>query len=53
VAGVEHIAAAVAAAGQDTALPDAVRSLYERMVDAGYGGDSWTRMIDVIRERPA
>jgi 3-hydroxyisobutyrate dehydrogenase-like beta-hydroxyacid dehydrogenase len=51
--GVEHIAAAVAAAGQDTALPDAVRSLYERMVDAGYGGDSWTRMIDVIRERPA
>jgi 3-hydroxyisobutyrate dehydrogenase-like beta-hydroxyacid dehydrogenase len=51
--GVEHIAAAVAAAGQDTALPDAVRSLYERMVDAGYGGYSWTRMIDVIRKRPA
>ncbi|WP_255621864.1 NAD(P)-dependent oxidoreductase [Pseudonocardia sp. DSM 110487] len=47
--GVDHIAGAVAAAGQDAALPDAVRSLYDRMIAAGYGKDSWTRMIDVIR----
>jgi 3-hydroxyisobutyrate dehydrogenase-like beta-hydroxyacid dehydrogenase len=50
--GVDHIAAAVAAAGQDTALPAAVKSLYDRMIEAGYGKDSWTRMIDVIT-RPA
>jgi 3-hydroxyisobutyrate dehydrogenase-like beta-hydroxyacid dehydrogenase len=47
--GVDHIAGAVAAAGQDTALPAAVKSLYDRMIEAGYGKDSWTRMIDVIR----
>jgi 3-hydroxyisobutyrate dehydrogenase-like beta-hydroxyacid dehydrogenase len=51
--GVAHIAGAVAAAGQDTALPAAVKSLYDRMIAAGYGKDSWTRMIDVIRTRPA
>jgi 3-hydroxyisobutyrate dehydrogenase-like beta-hydroxyacid dehydrogenase len=47
--GVDHIATTVAAAGQDAALPAAVKSLYDRMVEAGYGKDSWTRMIDVIR----
>jgi 3-hydroxyisobutyrate dehydrogenase-like beta-hydroxyacid dehydrogenase len=47
--GVDHIAGAVAAVGQDTALPAAVKSLFDRMVAAGYGKDSWTRMIDVIR----
>jgi 3-hydroxyisobutyrate dehydrogenase-like beta-hydroxyacid dehydrogenase len=51
--GVDHIAGAVAAAGHDTALPAAVKSLYDRMIAAGYGKDSWTRMIDVIRTRPA
>ena len=46
--GVDHIAGAVAAAGQDAALPAAVKSLYDRMIEAGYGKDPWTRMIDVI-----
>jgi 3-hydroxyisobutyrate dehydrogenase-like beta-hydroxyacid dehydrogenase len=47
--GVDHIAGAVAAVGQDTVLPAAVKSLFDRMVAAGYGKDSWTRMVDVIR----
>jgi 3-hydroxyisobutyrate dehydrogenase-like beta-hydroxyacid dehydrogenase len=50
--GVDHIAHAVAAAGQDAALPAAVKALYDRMIESGYGKDSWTRMIDVIT-RPA
>jgi 3-hydroxyisobutyrate dehydrogenase-like beta-hydroxyacid dehydrogenase len=48
--GVDHIAGTVAAVGQDPALPAAVKSLFDRMIAAGHGKDSWTRMIDVIRQ---
>ena len=44
-----HIVAASEAAAIDVALPDAVRSLYDRAIAAGHGQDSWTSLIEVIR----
>jgi 3-hydroxyisobutyrate dehydrogenase-like beta-hydroxyacid dehydrogenase len=49
-AGTGHILDAVAAVGQDTALPAAVKSHYDGVVAAGRGDDSWTRTIDVVRK---
>jgi 3-hydroxyisobutyrate dehydrogenase-like beta-hydroxyacid dehydrogenase len=48
--GVHHIVGAVAATGQHTALPAAVKALFDGVIAAGHGKDSWTRMIDVIRQ---
>jgi 3-hydroxyisobutyrate dehydrogenase-like beta-hydroxyacid dehydrogenase len=44
----DHIVAASAAAGLDTALPDAVKSLYDRAIAAGHGNDNWTSLYEVI-----
>jgi 3-hydroxyisobutyrate dehydrogenase-like beta-hydroxyacid dehydrogenase len=44
----DHIAAAGRAAGLDTALPDAVKSLYDRAIAAGHGKDNWTSLYEVI-----
>ncbi|MEU4741101.1 NAD(P)-binding domain-containing protein [Actinosynnema sp. NPDC023658] len=44
-----HVVGASEAAGVDTALPAAVRSLYDRAIAAGRGKDSWTVLIDVLR----
>jgi 3-hydroxyisobutyrate dehydrogenase-like beta-hydroxyacid dehydrogenase len=48
----DHIVAASTAAGLDTALPAAVKSLYDRAVAAGHGKDNWTSLYEVIT-RPA
>jgi 3-hydroxyisobutyrate dehydrogenase-like beta-hydroxyacid dehydrogenase len=45
----EHIVGASRTAGLDLALPLAVRSLYERAIDAGHGRDNWTSLIEAIR----
>ncbi|MFC7591953.1 hypothetical protein ACFQYP_55760 [Nonomuraea antimicrobica] len=37
--------------GLDTALPELVRSLTARGIDAGHGRDSFASLIELIRER--
>jgi 3-hydroxyisobutyrate dehydrogenase-like beta-hydroxyacid dehydrogenase len=44
----DHIVAASVAAGLDTVLPDAVKSLYDRAIAAGHGTDNWTSLYEVI-----
>jgi 3-hydroxyisobutyrate dehydrogenase-like beta-hydroxyacid dehydrogenase len=51
--GVDHIVATAAAVGQHTALPAAVKALFDGVVAAGHGTDSWTRIVDVVRQAPA
>jgi 3-hydroxyisobutyrate dehydrogenase-like beta-hydroxyacid dehydrogenase len=46
----DHVVAASEAAGIDTALPRAVQAHYRRAIDDGHGGDTWTRIIDGIRD---
>lgn len=46
----DHIVDTSAALGLDTALPAAVQALFRRAVDDGHGSDSWTRIIDGIRD---
>jgi 3-hydroxyisobutyrate dehydrogenase-like beta-hydroxyacid dehydrogenase len=45
----DHIHATAGSVGIATDLPDAVRMLYRRAIDDGYGADGWTRTIDGIR----
>jgi 3-hydroxyisobutyrate dehydrogenase-like beta-hydroxyacid dehydrogenase len=47
----DHIAAASRAAGLDTVLPDAVKSLYDRAIAGGHGADNWTSLYEVIVQR--
>jgi 3-hydroxyisobutyrate dehydrogenase-like beta-hydroxyacid dehydrogenase len=44
----DHIVAASTAAGLDTVLPEAVKSLYDRAIAAGHGKDNWTSLYEVI-----
>jgi 3-hydroxyisobutyrate dehydrogenase-like beta-hydroxyacid dehydrogenase len=44
----EHIVAASAAAGLDTVLPEAVKSLYDRAIAAGHGNHNWTSLYEVV-----
>jgi 3-hydroxyisobutyrate dehydrogenase-like beta-hydroxyacid dehydrogenase len=44
----DHIVATSKAAGLDTVLPDAVKSLYDRAIAAGHGGDNWTSLYEVV-----
>jgi len=46
----DHIVAASETAGIDTALPRAVQAHYRRAIDDGHGGDTWTRIVDGIRD---
>ncbi|TQM09151.1 NAD(P)-dependent oxidoreductase [Pseudonocardia kunmingensis] len=47
----DHIVAASRAAGLDTVLPEAVKSLYDRTIAAGHGRDNWTSLYEVITKR--
>jgi 3-hydroxyisobutyrate dehydrogenase-like beta-hydroxyacid dehydrogenase len=47
----DHIAIASRAAGLDTVLPDAVKSLYDRAIAGGHGKDDWTSLYEVISRR--
>jgi 3-hydroxyisobutyrate dehydrogenase-like beta-hydroxyacid dehydrogenase len=47
----DHIVAASRDAGIDTALPEAVKSLYDRAVAAGRGKESWTVLSEVVNKR--
>ncbi|GAA1292291.1 NAD(P)-binding domain-containing protein [Pseudonocardia aurantiaca] len=47
----DHIVAASRAAGIDTALPEAVKALYDRAIAAGRGKESWTVLSEVMRRR--
>jgi 3-hydroxyisobutyrate dehydrogenase-like beta-hydroxyacid dehydrogenase len=44
----DHIVAASRAAGLDTVLPEAIKSLYDRAIAAGHGSDNWTSLYEVI-----
>jgi 3-hydroxyisobutyrate dehydrogenase-like beta-hydroxyacid dehydrogenase len=46
----DHVVAASEAAGIDLALPRAVQAHYRRAIEAGHGGDGWTRIVDGIRD---
>lgn len=45
----DHIVETSASLGLDLALPSAVQAHYRRAIEAGHGGDNWTRIIDSIR----
>jgi 3-hydroxyisobutyrate dehydrogenase-like beta-hydroxyacid dehydrogenase len=47
----DHIVAASTAAGLDTVLPEAVKSLYDRAIAAGHGKDNWTSLYEVVARR--
>ncbi|MFI9461380.1 NAD(P)-dependent oxidoreductase [Streptomyces xiamenensis] len=49
-ASVDHVLHTMADAGVDTALPAAVAALFRRGMDAGYGADSFSRLLEVIRK---
>lgn len=46
----DHIVETSRTLGLDLALPLAVQSHYRRAIEAGHGGDNWTRVIDGIRD---
>jgi 3-hydroxyisobutyrate dehydrogenase-like beta-hydroxyacid dehydrogenase len=46
----DHVAGSSRSIGVDTALPDAVKSLYDRAIARGHGKDSWTSLIEVMRK---
>lgn len=48
----DHIVSATKASGVDLALPEAVKSLYDRTIAAGHGKDSWTAMYEIMKRRP-
>jgi 3-hydroxyisobutyrate dehydrogenase-like beta-hydroxyacid dehydrogenase len=47
----DHIVTASRDAGLDTVLPEAVKSLYDRAIAAGHGGDNWTSLYEVVAKR--
>jgi 3-hydroxyisobutyrate dehydrogenase-like beta-hydroxyacid dehydrogenase len=44
----DHIVGASTEAKLDLALPQAVKSLYDRAIAAGHGGETWTSLYKVI-----
>jgi 3-hydroxyisobutyrate dehydrogenase-like beta-hydroxyacid dehydrogenase len=44
----DHIVGASTEAKLDLALPQAVKSLYDRAIAAGHGGDTWSSLYEVI-----
>ncbi|GAA1292297.1 hypothetical protein GCM10009609_71190 [Pseudonocardia aurantiaca] len=50
-ASAAHVARTSLDSGLDTAVPDAVGSLYDHAVAAGRGNDSWTVLSEVVRRR--
>jgi len=51
--GLDHIVEASAARGIDTSVPATVRTLVRAAVAAGHGDDSFSRVIDVLRQPSA
>lgn len=49
LAALEHMVATSEATGVDPALPTLMRRLAHDAVAAGHGGDSWSRVVDVLR----
>jgi 3-hydroxyisobutyrate dehydrogenase-like beta-hydroxyacid dehydrogenase len=47
----DHIVTAAGDAGLDTVLPEAVKSLYDRAIEAGHGSDNWTSLYEVVTRR--
>lgn len=45
----DHIVATSKAAGIDTALPEAVKTHYDRAIAGGHGSGNWTSIIEGIR----
>lgn len=50
LAALEHMVATSEATGVDPALPALMRRLARDAVAIGHGGDSWSRVVDVLRE---
>ncbi|WP_461296579.1 NAD(P)-dependent oxidoreductase [Streptomyces harbinensis] len=48
-ASVDHVLHTMADAGVDTTLPATVAALFERGMAAGYGADSFSRVMELIR----
>ena len=46
----DHVVEANRSAGLDTALPDAIKSLYDRAIARGHGRDGWASLIEIIRK---
>ena len=46
----DHVVGANRSAGLDTALPDAIKSLYDRAIARGHGRDGWASLAEVIRK---
>lgn len=46
----DHVVGANRSAGLDTALPDAIRSLYDRAIARGHGRDGWASLAEIIRK---
>jgi hypothetical protein len=46
----DHVVGANRSAGLDTALPDAIKSLYDRAIARGHGRDGWASLVEVIRK---
>ncbi|MGJ9413072.1 NAD(P)-dependent oxidoreductase [Aeromicrobium sp. CF4.19] len=49
LAVLDHISATSADAGLDGGLPDVMRDLAARAVDAGHGADGFSRIVDLLR----
>lgn len=45
----DHIVGASEALGVDAALPQAVKSLYDRAIAAGHGTDNWTSLYEIVK----
>ncbi|MEV5978695.1 NAD(P)-binding domain-containing protein [Streptomyces sp. NPDC052114] len=50
LASMEHVVHTAADAGVDTAFPDAVHDLFRRVVEAGYGADSFSRAVELMKK---
>lgn len=46
----DHVVQASRDAGIDVALPEAIKSHYDRAIAAGHGRSAWTSLIEVIKE---
>jgi 3-hydroxyisobutyrate dehydrogenase-like beta-hydroxyacid dehydrogenase len=46
----DHVVGANRSAGLDTALPDAIKSLYDRAIARGHGRDGWASLVEVIQK---
>jgi 3-hydroxyisobutyrate dehydrogenase-like beta-hydroxyacid dehydrogenase len=46
----DHVVGANRSAGLDTALPDAIKSLYDRAIARGHGRDGWASLAEIIRK---